>query len=298
MELPSNFAFCAVISSQHSAPPAASASPDDPNDRRRLRILVRWLLVTAFLLVLIRVFVLEPYGIPTGSMRPTVIEGDVLLVNKLPYTIRSLRRLPFTGMPIPYITLPGLGRLERGDVVVFEYPSFAPRDSVSDLQYVKRCAAIAGDTVQLVDGRIRVNNVELPPPADPDDPDRRRRAPIARSRVAELLRDGNAVVVPFEGFRIEMDSAAASQWRPWIESEGVSVAYRNRIVFLAGLPATHYTFQRDYFFALGDNSSVSRDSRVFGFVPYDNLIGRAWLIYWSRDPDEGVRWDRIGTLVR
>ncbi|MEP7220705.1 MAG: S26 family signal peptidase, partial [Bacteroidota bacterium] len=70
------------------------------------------------------------------------------------------------------------------------------------------------------------------------------------------------------------------------------------IVFIGGLPATRYTFKRDYFLALGDNSLISKDSRYFGFVPYDNLIGRAWMIYWSRDPDGGVRWGRICNRIR
>ena len=74
--------------------------------------------------------------------------------------------------------------------------------------------------------------------------------------------------------------------------------YRNRIVVLGGLPATQYTFQRDYFFAMGDNSANSFDSRIFGFVPYDNLIGQPIMIYWSRDTDTGVRWERIGKIVR
>ena len=120
---------------------------------------------------------------------------------------------------------------------------------------------------------------------------------MRHERAIELLRYGGAVIVPFRGYEITLDSAAAARWGWLIASEGVSVEYRNRIVFLAGLPATHYVFRRNYFFALGDNSADSRDSRYYGFVPYDNLVGRAWIIYWSRDPDGGVRWERIGKEV-
>jgi signal peptidase I len=268
------------------------------SDGQRLRLLVRYLIITAVVLILVRVFVLEPYGIPTGSMRPTIVEGDVLLVSKLPYTIRSLRYIPFTHVPIPSIELPGIGQLERWDVVVFDYPRQAQPDPEEGTAYVKRCVAVRGDTVQLVDGRIRVNGVEVPPVPDPDEPERTRRAPVARARAVPLLRAGDPVIVPYKGFEVAMDSESVAMWRPWIESEGVRVDYRNRIVFLDGLPSTRYTFQHDYFFALGDNSAVSKDSRYFGFVPYDNLIGQAWIIYWSRDPDEGVRWERLGKLVR
>lgn len=276
-----------------SAAPTRNASAAAPAGDRRLRLLVRWLILAAAIVFIVRVFVLEPFAIPTGSMRTTILEGDVVLVDKLPYAIRSPRTLPFTSIRLPTISLPGLGRLERGDVVVFEEPAGAG----SNNEFVKRCAALPGDTVQIVAGRVRVNGVELPAVHGQDERSRRR-SPIARSRILPLLRDGAAVRVPFEGYTIELDSVRAALWRQWIEAEGVTVSYRNRIVFIGGLPATRYTFKRDYFFALGDNSSVSRDSRVFGFVPCENLIGRAWLIYWSRDADTGVRCDRIGTVVR
>lgn len=275
----------------------ATKGDADELDNRKLRLLVRILFVTAIILVIVRVFVLEPYGIPTGSMRPTILEGDVLLVSKLPYVIRSLRYIPFTQVPIPYVEFPGIGHLERGDIVVFDYPHQLTPSPEEGTHYVKRCVAIGGDTVQLVDGRITVNGVEVPPVYDPDEPERHRRAPVARNNAFELLRTGVPVIVPYKGFEVAMDSVAAHYWKQWIESEGVLVEYRNHIVFLDGLPSTRYIFRHDYFFALGDNSSVSRDSRYFGFVPYDNLIGKAWIIYWSRDLDGAVRWERIGKMV-
>ncbi len=267
-------------------------------DRRSLKVAIRMLVIGMLLLSTVRIFILEPYSIPTGSMRSTILEGDVILVNKLPYTIRSLRYIPFTQIRLPYLETPGLGTLERGDVVVFDFPS--PPGVISpEGQFVKRCVAVAGDTIRLIDGRIRVNGIEVPPApgtaGDPVTPGRR--VPIVRGRAYDLIRRGNEIVVPYEGYTIEIDSVSAERWRSVIEGEGVSVEYRNRIVFLAGLPATHYVFRRNYFFALGDNSGDSYDSRFFGFIPFDNLIGRAWVVYWSREPDGGVRWNRLGTGV-
>src|ERR1043165_3528441 len=98
------------------------AAAREHHDRPRLRVVVRLLLIAFVVLALVRIFIFEPYGIPTGSMKPTILEGDFLLVNKLPYRIRSLRYLPFTNIPIPHLDLPGIGSLRRGDVVMFDLP--------------------------------------------------------------------------------------------------------------------------------------------------------------------------------
>jgi signal peptidase I len=269
---------------------------DDAHEHHRLRTLVRATIVLLVVLGLLRVFVLEPYAIPTGSMKPTIIEGDVLLVNKLPYRIRTLRTIPFTDIRIPELTLRGFGSVERGDVVVFDYPEQAEDQRGAGEEFVKRVAAIAGDTVSLVNGRICVNGSEVTPNG-PGNHWGERCVAIDPVRAFELLRHGGRVIVPFEGYRIALDSVSAARWHHVIESEGATVEFRNRIVFIGGSPATTYTFKRDYFFALGDNSADSHDSRFFGFVPVDNLIGRAMFVYWSRNDRDGVRWDRIGTTV-
>lgn len=275
-----------------AAPSSGEMPPRD--DRRRLRLMVRLLVYALLVLMVVRVFILEPYGIPfdSPSMEPTVLPGDVLLVNKLPYVIRSIRYVPFTRIRIPYLEFDGFGTLERGDVVVFDDPTI-PRSVGTLEQYVKRCVAIPGDTVQLIEGRVHVNGVEVPSA----DTHEARRTPFDTGRAWRPLRKGEPVIVPHRGMVIPMDSVSQYRWRPLIESEGVSVEYKNRIVFLGGLPAVEYIVRRDYFFALGDNSSNSRDSRAFGVIPREYLIGRAWRIYWSRDRDGNVRWDRIGNGV-
>ena len=145
------------VSNPNDGQPASTGATDN----RRLRRLLRWFALCLILLALGRIFVIEPYNIPTGSMRPTIVDGDVVLVNKLPYMLRSPRTIPFTSVPIPFLELPGLGTLRRGDVVLFDNPEPGRAETL-----VKRCVAVAGDTVQFVDGRIRVNGVELA--ASPD----------------------------------------------------------------------------------------------------------------------------------
>lgn len=259
------------------------------------RRLVRLALPTVLLLALVRACVVQPCAIPFGSpsMRSTLLEGDVLLVSTLSYHLRSPARVPFTDITLPRLDLPGLSSLERGDVVVFDHTDIRNGAPVTE-QYVKRCVAIAGDTVRMVQGRVTVNGREVPPAV----PEERRRIAADTARVLLLFRRGDPVVMPKEGDLIPLDSLRAELWRPLIESEGSSVSYRNGIVLIGGLPATRYQVRHDHFFALGDNDANSRDSRVFGPISYDALVGQAWIIYWSRDVDGNVRWSRLGHIIR
>ena len=265
-------------------------NPTGKSDGRvSLRFLLKISIAVLLLFLLLRTFVLTPYAIPTDSMYPTIMEGDALLVNTLPYYIRTPKRIPFTNIQIPSLELAGLGSLERGDIVVFDATE-ERRSYRGATELVKRCVALPGDRVQLVDGLLSVNGEEpVIPTAN---------QAIDLGRAFPLLQRNRQVTVPYKGYQIPLDSISGEAWRDVIESEGVEIAYRNNIVFLNGRPATFYEFQQDYFFAIGDNSGDSYDSRYFGFVPHENLIGRAFLVYWSRHPDDGIQWGRIGTWLK
>lgn len=272
-----------------SALPETSADDSKESDNSPMRTLLRWVVVTVLCLILIRAFVITPYSIPTGSMFPTIHRGDAILVNTFCYYLRTPDRIPFTNIDIPQLEMPGPCSLERGDVVVFKATEHRRSYGGSD-QLVKRCVALAGDTVQIAGGRLLVNG---------STPYRKGAGePMNPDRVYELLQNNRKVIVPYKGYRLILDSARVEAWRPVIESEGVSVDYRNSIVFLNGRPATYYRFRQDYFFAAGDNSGDSYDSRFFGFVPQHNLIGQGMFVYWSRSPFGEIRWGRLGTWIR
>ncbi len=270
----------------------APAVPEEGTSRRsdaftKLLRIFGWSLL---ILLLLRLFVVAPYGVPTGSMEPAILPGDAVLVNQLVYYIRTPEFFPFTDWRIPHLEMKGLGTLERGDVVFFLSPE-TERGEASVL--VKRTVALPGDTVALVGGRILVNGREPEPYAGLSDG----REPMDEKKAYSLLRKQQYVVVPYEGYELPLDSVTAEAWKDVLHDEGIRVDYRNRIIFLNGGPATRYRFKRDYFFALGDNSQNSRDSRHFGFVPHGNLIGQVMLVFWSSGND-GVRWERIGKVVR
>ncbi|MCE2504556.1 MAG: signal peptidase I [Chlorobi bacterium] len=262
-----------------------------------LKRLVKISALVLLILLLLRIFVLAPYRIPTNSMQPTIAAGDAVIINKLPYYIRTPEYIPFTAIEVPHLQVKGLGNLERGDVVLFESTEPGRREGTSRL--VKRCGAIPGDTVSLVNGVVLVNgkpsdlsvnshSISSPPA---------KLEPMNGKKAYPLLRKESEVVVPYKGYELLLDSAKADAWKDVLSDEGIAVSYKNSIVFLNGRPATRYRFKHDYFFALGDNSRDSRDSRHYGFVPRENLIGQVMFIFWSHG-DEGVRWGRIGGIVR
>lgn len=261
--------------------------PDDAtstlsaNESRRL---IRAFLYGALLLLLLRLFVAAPLGVPSGSMRPTLLEGDVVLVSLLSYRIRSPRTFPFTDLRIPQLDIPGLDALDRGDVVLFRSPE--PGRRAGDDRLIKRAAAVAGDTVRLVRGVVEINGESVRD--DPVDT-------IASGQIDRLLRGERTIIVPYDGYELPLtDSLTAAAWSEVLRREaGVETSYRNGIVFLSGRPVTRYRFTRDYFLPLGDNADDSRDGRHFGPIAYEDLIGQIVCVLWSREQETGnVRWGR------
>ena len=171
-----------------------------------------WAAFLAF--CIIRPFVVQAFKIPTGSMRPTLIEGDLILVNKFIYGAK----VPFTKYRLPALREP-----KRGDVIVFIYPEDKKKD------FIKRLVGLPKDVVEIKNGTIYVNDQPLLDSTF-------RRYYYNRGDIAK---EGEKIVVP-----------------------------------------------ENSFFVLGDNSGSSKDSRYWGFVPWENILGKAIVIYW---PPQRIR---------
>ena len=168
-------------------------------------------IIIAFVLAMfIRTFFIQAFKIPSGSMRPTLIERDRLMVNKLRY-----------GPKVPFSKnkrLPGMTEPKRGDVIVFVYPADPSRD------FIKRLIGLGGETIEIRGGNIYVNGQIIEDPL-----------------IKEI----------------------------YYYNRGDHGSEQQKIV----VPEEHY-------YVLGDNSGSSSDSRFWGFVPQENVIGRAEMIYW------------------
>lgn len=254
------------------------------------------------------------FVVPTGSMENTVMTGDFLFVNKFLYGPTTPQLIPFFNIPLPFYKFPGIKEPEKNDVIVFIYPG--DRDQVKPTEfvyYLKRCVATAGDVIEISNKKLIVNGVEveLPEHGRYD-----RNLPIYpgdKSRTfppgAGYTRDNyGPVKIPKKGDVIKLSPENIRQWDVFITREGHEVTSTSTSVYIDEKPVTEYTVKRDYCFALGDNRDNSLDSRYWGFVPYDNVVGSPIVVYWSWNTDipltnlieklGSTRLTRMGTLIR
>ena len=269
------------------------------------------LVATVLTALFLKTFVVEAFNIPTPSMENSLLVGDCVLVNKFVYGVKTPRHVPFMSAEFPFLKLPGLARPGRGDILVFDFPG--ERDEVHasrPSRFIKRCVAVGGDTVKIVESSLYVNGKFFPVdgtrlesgllPAHYPDP-----------RIFPPGSDFNGdnygpLVVPKKGEEIALDRSNILRWKVFIEREGYPVEIgSDGTIFIAGRPCGGYAVQRDYVFVLGDNRDNSLDSRFWGFLPVDDIIGRAMIVYWSWNEQASgmerfatIRWSRIGTVIQ
>lgn len=270
--------------------------------RLLLARIVKPLLVALAVVVVIKAFVLEAYRIPSGSMETTLVPGDFVLVNKLAYGLRTPAELPLVGLSLPAVTLVPGKDVRRGDVVVFTFTKKIPGNQLpSGSKLVKRVVALPGDTVLIVGGDIRVNGQPMRLPQGGGQLS-------ARSLKSAIDRWAGPVVVPYRGQAVDLTGEQLSDWIEIIRAEGHEVTLSPEgLILIDGRREETYTVREDYYYVLGDNLGNSFDSRYWGFVSDQELIGEVLMIYWSWRPAPGsetlstvssIRWERVGSLVR
>ena len=252
--------------------------------------------IAAFFII---TFIIQNTRIPTGSMEDTILVGDFVLVNKFIYGSSSPKYIPFTEVEIPHFRLPALREPHHTDIVVFEYPGDRDQLKATELgvNYVKRCIGTPGDTILIRDKVVFVNGKEFwrpphikyyrgmngdflkPKPLGYGDP---RIFPKGMNWNEDNY---GPLVVPKKGYTIPLNKDNVEQWRTTIDREyGERVVnVENNVVKIKGVPVTSYTFKKDYFFMMGDNRDDSLDSRFWGFVARDMVVGQAFITLFSWD---------------
>ncbi len=265
--------------------------------------------------LLLNSFVLASFEVPTGSMENEIMAGDFLLVNKFVFGGTTPRTIPFTNMRIPAFKLPSFWHVDRGDVIVFIFPGMREEVEAPDFAYyLKRCIALAGDTLQIVNRVIYVNGKPFPIPRNikfnsvlvkP----RGYVDPRIFPKGAPFNEDNyGPLVIPKKGDVVQLTPATYERWDTFIRREGHSIDERGNTIYVDGKEVQSYTVERDYLFGMGDNRDNSLDSRFWGFIPAESVVGTPLIVYWSWDPDRpvfdlvnkltSVRWDRFGALVK
>lgn len=203
---------------------------------------------------ILRSFLFEPFRIPSGSMIPTLMIGDLILVNKFTYGIR----LPIINKKIVDIGMP-----ERGDVMVFRYPVDPSVD------YVKRVIGLPGDTIVYRNKRLSINGQEVQTVAASDyfDPER----VTYTKQYAEKLPVASSTV----NHMILLDDDRSGTITPG------SFAFRDNCVYSDGNTAVTCKVPNGQYFMMGDNRDNSADSRYWGFVPDQNIVGKAFFIWMN-----------------
>ncbi|MEJ2454479.1 MAG: signal peptidase I [Candidatus Thiodiazotropha sp.] len=215
-----------------------------------------------FIVLILRSFLVEPFRIPSGSMMPTLLVGDFILVNKFSYGIR---------LPVLNTKVINIGDPQRGDPVVFRYPK------QPQIDYIKRVIGLPGDTIYYKNKTLYINGEAMP------------QTPVGRYIGIGSGARMTGAIKAIENLDGVEHTILVHPLAPDFAS-GCSVLARGPIT----VPEGHY-------FVMGDNRDNSNDGRCWGFVPDENLVGKAFGIWMNWDSELGsfppIEWERIGNGI-
>ncbi len=222
---------------------------------------------TIIIVLFIIFFVAQAFRIPSGSMKDSLLIGDHLFAKKFAYGI-SMPHIPFLEMSI----MPWSDKLrlmdgdtpKRGDIVIFRYPHNIK------MHFVKRCVALPGDELFVLKKDLYIHHKE----------------------------GDEWIKKEFKNYEI-MEFAGKLWVKNPYTKEHPGIHHDEKIVNNGRYPQPIFNFapikvEEDHYFMMGDNRDHSNDSRFWGSVPYDNIEGTPWFIYFSIDDNWEIRWDRVG----
>jgi len=222
---------------------------------------------TIVIVLFVIFFIAQAFRIPSGSMKDSLLVGDHLFAKKFAYGI-SMPHIPFIEMSIaPWsdsLRLVEGDRPKRGDIVIFRYPRNIKQ------HFVKRCVALPNDELFVLNKDLYIHHNE------------------GDKWIKENFQDYETIIF------------AGKVWvkNPYMK-EHPGIHHDTKIINNGRYPMPLFNFapikvEKDNYFMMGDNRDHSNDSRFWGSVPYDNVEGTPWFVYFSVDENWEIRWDRIG----
>ena len=234
-----------------------------------VREYVEAILVALIAALILRIFVIQAFRIPTGSMKDTLLVGDFLLVNKFIYGVRTPDRIPLIDVKIPYVRLPAFKDPKPGDIIVFKYPLD------EKLDYIKRCMAVEGQTIEVRKGIVYID----------DKPEGK-----------------------YELVKRKYDATAGEDVQNFKMTKINGKTYTIRRFERVDKESDHFgpiKVPKGKLFAMGDNRDNRSDSRVWGYVPRENIGRQALIIYFSWDSHmplyklyKKIRFVRLAKLIK
>ncbi len=241
--------------------------------KNKIREYVESILTALLVAFLIRSFLVEAFKIPSGSMIPTLMIGDHIFVNKFAYGLR----IPFTKKKIATF-----GEFKRGDAIVFMYPLDESKD------FIKRVVGLPGDQISLVGDDVFIANERLErSPLQVSHPEGTSFLEVEKTEESKALGIEKIPVFPaWDHYHFFVETMKNAKTH-LVQFDEEPPRYR-----------MNFTVPKDHLFVMGDNRDNSSDSREWGFVPIENVKGRAMFVWLSLDYDrKTVRWSRFGKWI-
>jgi signal peptidase I len=256
---------------------------------------IKILVLIIIIALVLKAFLFDAFQIPSSSMENTLLSGDFILVNKFVYNLTTPREIPIVNFPIPHSNLFEISKPGINDLVVFEFPSGFESDSLRNgSKYIKRIVAGPHDTLQIINKEFFVNGKKHELPASVKiSKENLRAGGVAENNIyppgVKWNRDNyGPIVIPAKGDTIKIIPENFERWQSVIVMDfgQRSLIPEGTIVTLNGKIISDYVLTQDHYFVIGDNVDSSMDSRHFGFITDNMIIGKALFIYWSFDSEK------------
>jgi len=262
---------------------------------KKLLKFLKILLIVILVSLIVKAFVIDAFQIPSTSMENTLMPGDFIFANKFAYEIATPREIPIANLHIPQFKLFEVGKPEINDIVIFEFPQGFENDPIrGGSKYVKRLVAGPRDTLRITDGEIFVNGkkIELPSSFKSFNyidknglvTDETIYPPGAKwNRISY-----GPIIIPAKGDTIKISPENFERWQSVIVMDHGqrTLLSEGTLVTLDGKAIFEYVLKQDHYFVIGDNFEASLDSRNYGFITDNMIIGKALFIYWSYDSEK------------
>ena len=277
---------------------------------RKVILGIKLITIVVALVIFLRVFCFSSYVIPSYSMYPNLIDGDHIVVNKWLLGVRLYKSFDFSkGTKTRTLRLKGLKKVNRNDVLVFNFPYKEGYEKIKftpNVFYVKRCIAVPGDAFYIENGIYKVRNIQSTLGCYQNQTDNWIRFNKEGSGSVDIafphdktynwtILDFGPLYIPGKGDQLKIDTLNVKLYRNLISYEtGNDISIKEEKVYLGDEILTSYTFSQNYYFMAGDYVFDSQDSRYWGLLPEDHIVGKATIIWNSMESEtKKFRWNRF-----